>query len=304
MQKVWLIGLVALAGLLTACAGDGVGPAGPASECPIGTALFTPGCDIPAPTWGKGCYASCSAVGDDSECPPGYACQETSVDPCVPQPGETGGCDACGQQLHLCMALPAAKSRETNTDCMKLGVDACADDPSCGVITALAITTAEHCRSALPVPVGCIPATTGCSASISYARDPNGGDWQFSSGCHPDGWSDFRPDFEGTVGLWPVCSKPSCERKSLEACKLDARCGVSSGWKIDLERKCIGEAAEVGCEDSVSRPCGAAYTIAADAAGQPYWFGDTCIPPSLTYLEPVDGSPQVTWATYPRCAGL
>jgi len=77
--------------------------------CPAGAALLSPGCGTPKPTWEKGCYASCSAVGDNASCAPGYTCQETSVDPCVPKPGENGSCAACGMQTHLCLPALAAK---------------------------------------------------------------------------------------------------------------------------------------------------------------------------------------------------
>jgi hypothetical protein len=40
---------------------------GTALECAAGTALNTPGCG-PNSMWEKGCYASCSAVGDDAGC--------------------------------------------------------------------------------------------------------------------------------------------------------------------------------------------------------------------------------------------
>jgi hypothetical protein len=75
-------------------------------ECAAGTALHTPGCGRNS-TWDKGCYASCRAVGDDAGCTAGYTCQETSINPCVPKPGETSSCDACGMQTHLCLAKHA-----------------------------------------------------------------------------------------------------------------------------------------------------------------------------------------------------
>lgn len=76
--------------------------------CPVGTTSFSPGCATPEPTWPKGCYAACS---DAAVCAPGYTCQETWVDPCVPKPGETVTCAACGQLTRLCLAAPTATTR-------------------------------------------------------------------------------------------------------------------------------------------------------------------------------------------------
>ena len=74
--------------------------AGGSTECPAGTALRSPGCGTPEPTWEKGCYAGCS---DDTGCAPGYTCEQTSVDPCAPKPGQTDTCAACGQLTRLCL---------------------------------------------------------------------------------------------------------------------------------------------------------------------------------------------------------
>jgi len=73
------------------------------SDCPVGTALLSPGCSTPETTWETGCYASCRAVGDDTSCPTGYSCQETWMDPCVPEPGVEFTCEACGMLTHLCL---------------------------------------------------------------------------------------------------------------------------------------------------------------------------------------------------------
>ena len=83
-------------------------PLATSSGCPSATAMLSPGCGASKPTWEKGCYASCTAVGNDAGCAPGYTCQETWVDPCVPKPGESASCDACGELTHLCLASPAA----------------------------------------------------------------------------------------------------------------------------------------------------------------------------------------------------
>src|SRR4051812_16371203 len=48
-----------------------VAPLATPTECPTGTALLSPGCGTPEPTWKTGCYASCRAVGDDTGCAPG-----------------------------------------------------------------------------------------------------------------------------------------------------------------------------------------------------------------------------------------
>jgi hypothetical protein len=82
------------------------------SECPTGTSLIVPGCATPAPIWEKGCYASCSALGDDAVCGAGYSCQQTWIDPCVPKPGENGSCDACGLRTFLCLPAPAPTAGE------------------------------------------------------------------------------------------------------------------------------------------------------------------------------------------------
>jgi hypothetical protein len=77
-----------------------------APACAVGTTLFSPGCGAPQlPT--KGCYATCSVTGDTTSCAAGYTCQETWVDPCVPKPGETSTCDACGSLTRLCLPMPA-----------------------------------------------------------------------------------------------------------------------------------------------------------------------------------------------------
>jgi hypothetical protein len=81
-------------------------PAGQ-SECAAGTATLSPGCGASKPRWEKGCYASCSAVGNDTACAPGHTCQETWIDPCVPKPGENASCDSCGELTYLCLAAPA-----------------------------------------------------------------------------------------------------------------------------------------------------------------------------------------------------
>jgi hypothetical protein len=76
------------------------------SKCAAGTEMVSPGCGAAKPTWEKGCYAPCKAVGNDAGCAPGYTCQQTWVDPCVPKPGEGASCDACGLLSHLCLAAP------------------------------------------------------------------------------------------------------------------------------------------------------------------------------------------------------
>lgn len=74
--------------------------------CASGTELFSPGCGAPQLP-AKGCYATCSATKDTASCAAGYACQETWVDPCVPKPGETITCAACGSLTRLCLPVPA-----------------------------------------------------------------------------------------------------------------------------------------------------------------------------------------------------
>jgi len=80
-----------------------------ATGCPVGTARVHPGCGTPEPTWEEGCYASCSAVGDGTGCAPGYSCQETWVNPCVPKRDGSATCDACGALTRLCLPTRAAK---------------------------------------------------------------------------------------------------------------------------------------------------------------------------------------------------
>lgn len=81
--------------------------AAPEPKCTAGTEMFSPGCGPAELTWSKGCYAACNAVGNDTGCAAGFTCQETWINPCVPKPGENGGCAACGAGTTLCLAAPA-----------------------------------------------------------------------------------------------------------------------------------------------------------------------------------------------------
>jgi hypothetical protein len=46
-----------------------------------------------------------------------------------------------------------------------------------------------------------------CTDAMSYARDPEGQAWEFTSGCQPKGWTSFQPasDAETPQPSWPGC---------------------------------------------------------------------------------------------------
>ncbi|MET0342649.1 MAG: hypothetical protein ABW252_16710 [Polyangiales bacterium] len=78
----------------------------PQSDCPDGTQMQEPGCSPQEgeASFTRGCYASCS---DDTACAPGFSCQATTVNPCVPAPGSNGACAACGAHgVKLCLPAP------------------------------------------------------------------------------------------------------------------------------------------------------------------------------------------------------
>jgi hypothetical protein len=76
----------------------------PQSECPAGTKRRYPGCSEPKPTFEEGCYADCTAAGNNAGCPAGYTCQTQSIDPC-----RGLACDACGQEVALCLPAPTCE---------------------------------------------------------------------------------------------------------------------------------------------------------------------------------------------------
>lgn len=88
--------------------------------------------------------------------------------------------------------------------CANVEVDECEARPMCRSIHALKYSEAKQCRASASSAVGCRPATQGCTASFTHAKDPKGETWQFSSGCIPEGWTELR---SGTVvdNRWPVC---------------------------------------------------------------------------------------------------
>lgn len=91
-----------------------------------------------------------------------------------------------------------------------------------------------------------------------------------------------------------------CAALSIEACKANADCRVSGGASIELDRQCIGARAELGCE-AADKPCDDAMTVAKDAQGRAWLFGNSCIPAGLEYLSPSTGSPQTEWVGWPQC---
>jgi hypothetical protein len=82
----------------------------PQTECPAGTKRRYPGCSEPAPpSFAEGCFADCSGVGSNAGCPMGYTCQSTSIDPCHRTSAGEATCDACGQEVTLCLPAPACE---------------------------------------------------------------------------------------------------------------------------------------------------------------------------------------------------
>ncbi|HEX5657703.1 MAG TPA: hypothetical protein VFX59_10935 [Polyangiales bacterium] len=178
----------------------------------------------------------------------------------------------------------------------------CALDSRCMPIAGSLVDEPRQCIGESK-PLACVERQA-CDAALLVADDTEGRTWWFASGCLPPG---FRNADGGDPAVnYPPCSAQpdTCQAKSVDACKLDARCVVISANRVERERRCIGAAVDVGCDIAEARWCGDAHTIAADASGQPYWFGTTCIATNLTYLSPTTGSPQAEWASYPRCDAL
>jgi hypothetical protein len=82
----------------------------PQSECPSGAKRAIAGCGPVASTYRDGCHVSCTP--GRAECPPGYSCQQTTIDPCrslLPPGSGQATCAACGAETALCLPAPSCQ---------------------------------------------------------------------------------------------------------------------------------------------------------------------------------------------------
>ncbi len=105
----------------------------------------------------------------------------------------------------LLLACVGGDPKETaNPECYDLDVASCADDPSCTTLDGREITVPDTGGATCynvgsPEPLGCLPAGTGCTAVITLATPPGGGEpcYYFTSGCVPEGWVSCDAAFDG-----------------------------------------------------------------------------------------------------------
>jgi len=167
----------------------------------------------------------------------------------------------------------------SHTDCPSRSALDCGDDGTCATIKAVA---AER-LGCMPEPrnVGCIEANTPCDESTSYARDPDGKQWAFSTTCIPNGWTAIQLDASSVA----PCELPAaaCDQLDRAACEATAACTTIMAFSLDTS-ECSSEPVVVGCMAS-DKPCGEAQTYARDAAGKHWLFGTTCIPANWVPLD-------------------
>jgi hypothetical protein len=91
--------------------------------------------------------------------------------------------------------------------CADLVPDHCEQGrPDCVGVRATAFDTDRRCVRG-PKIVMCIERSRGCASTISYARDPEGLAWAFTSVCRPATWAVYQPAPEATpTAQWPGCT--------------------------------------------------------------------------------------------------
>jgi hypothetical protein len=75
---------------------------------------------------------------------------------------------------------------------------------------------------------------------------------------------------------------------------------MQRGRRVDEARRCIAEAAEVGCAQ-LERGCDDAHGYVRDRKGRIWQFNNLCLPDGLEELHESDAHP---WGGWPLCDPL
>jgi hypothetical protein len=111
--------------------------------------------------------------------------------------------------LVTCCATLAACSEV----CEQLSISECRKDSACAVIGGTPLDAEAMCKLE-GASAGCAEKGRTCGAAFTYASDPDGVLWEFSSTCVPDGWRATLDTSEEPLALsgnpyeWPSCSEP------------------------------------------------------------------------------------------------
>lgn len=189
---------------------------------------------------------------------------------CVPDGWEsffgTSECEVGDYRLCACEEYSAANCDESN-GCTKIYGRR-------GIIEDQCLLDSEA--------VGCMSASAGCGAAITFALDPTGDCYQLPSGCIPKGWS--APDATSECNYESFPDDKSCDTSSLACEDLTAAqcndregCGMISGRRVDTDKQCLLDYEIVGC-GFLGAGCDGAITLALGPGGECYWFSSGCIP--------------------------
>lgn len=176
--------------------------------------------------------------------------------------------------------------------CAYLSVRDCVPS-GCVKLAARRIDESTHCF-AESAGVGCMSRDKGCDDALTLARDPDGGLWQFGSGCTPRGWS-YSPIIADGMSYasepppsWTAACQAAdagmvktCAERTASECT-PTSCVALTARPLDLAGHCLSQAsAAVGCMDR-STGCNAAINLASDPDGGIWQFSSGCIPVGWT----------------------
>jgi hypothetical protein len=171
-------------------------------------------------------------------------------------------------------------------DCSSLSIDQCDSREDCRVVSGVRYDSQRQ-GAYTAMALGCREASCADGA-LTFATDPIGRSWRFSTTCVPKGWPVVeqldKADIIAASGA-PYsegAAKPSdCGARTVAQC--NGVCRVIAGRRVVLEKTCLATEENVGCSDGA---CGDGAITYARAPNGDYWqFSDGCTPKGWDELE-------------------
>ena len=185
----------------------------------------------------------------------------------------------------------------TTVECASLGAEECGTAENCTELQAYALNIDDQnmCYELeTSTTVGCIDIEQPCGDAITFAENPDGEIYWFSSTCTPSGWTEAQALYSYQEG----CEVPDCYALSVDACALDDSCTYITGFERieNAAEECyaLEEATPISCMPIQEACEPVVVNMQHPETGSCYQINHGCTPSGWSYCEDIN-------QTWPEC---